>query len=214
MADRALIEALAVTAQVTATRLTEAALDVMARHLEGFQRPVVLDALHRAGAEVRPGQFTLSAVMDRLDDGHPGPETAWAALEPLTDEDSIVWTEEMARAYGTVRELLTADRVAARMAFLEGYRRLLGEARRLRRAPVWMASLGFNAAGRVAALQAAVEAKRLPEAQARAMLPRHEWPHAWDQGRALPEGRADPAQVHALIAAVLEKKPGAQTAAP
>lgn len=195
------------TAQLTATRLTEAALAAMAAHLAGFPRPAVLVALTRAGAEVRPGQLTLSAIMDRLDDGHPGPETAWAMVATLREEDSLVWTNEIALAYGTVRDLLSVgDLVAARMGFLEGYRRLLSEARYHRRGPVWMASLGYDASGRVAALKAAVEAGRLPVWQARMMVARHEWPVDWHPEFALPAGSPKREQVRALVEGVLEHR--------
>jgi hypothetical protein len=71
-----------------------------------------------------------------------------------------------------------------------------------------MASLGFNPSGRAAALKAAVEQNKLPAAQARGMLPRHEWPAGWDPTPALDAGRPRPdaEAIRSLIAGVLEKK--------
>ena len=207
-----IIKAVAVTAELTGARLSEGAVEVMVEHLSGYDTAQVLAALHRCQLELR-GPLTLGAIMDRLDDGHLGPESAWALVGGLREDDSVVWTEEIAQAYGGVLGLLPDDPIAARMAFLETYRGLLGTARSQRRAPVWMPSLGFNAAARVAALGAAVATGRLTVEVAGRNLPRHEWPREWNPRPMLTEGRPAPAEVRALVDAVLTKKtlPGAGT---
>jgi hypothetical protein len=97
------------------------------------------------------------------DDGRPGAEEAWAQAFRATDEAAtVVWSSEMAEAFGIARPLaLAGDEVAARMSFKEAYTRLVSQARE-RRVPVsWTATLGHDAAGRNAALLPHVQAGRL-----------------------------------------------------
>lgn len=113
------------------------------------------------------------------EDGHLGPEEAWALVAGLREEDSVVWTDEIAQAFGVARRLLQiGDPVGGRKAFLEVYPKKLAAARQANRAPVWWASLGYDNAGRVSTLRAAVEKNQLPAGAARAMLGPHEWPDA------------------------------------
>jgi hypothetical protein len=56
---------------------------------------------------------------------------------------SIVWTEQMRKAYGAARAVQD-DKIAARMAFKEVYSRELREARANHVFPVWKASLGYD----------------------------------------------------------------------
>ena len=174
MLNPKIVQAVAVTAELTGSTLSEVAMTAMVEHLSAYETAAVLAALHRCQLELR-GALTLGAIVDRLDDGHPGPETAWAMVGALREEDSVVWTDEISRAFGVARPILS-DPVAARMAFLEVYRRNLGEARAARRGPAWWASLGYDMAGRVDALTRAVEQNRLPPSDARRMLPPHAWP--------------------------------------
>lgn len=96
-------------------------------------------------------------------DGRPGAEEAWAlSLRSRDEAVTVVWTSEMAEAMGVCQPLLAnGDDIGARMAFKEAYARLVGAAREARRRPEWIASLGFDAAGREAALLPHVQAGRL-----------------------------------------------------
>lgn len=98
-------------------------------------------------------------------DGRPGPEEAWAACQPAADQArTVVWTAEMAEAWGIAWPLLHnhGDEVGARMAFKEAYTRLLADARKQRRPVEWSATLGHDEAMRADALREAVSAGRLP----------------------------------------------------
>lgn len=97
-------------------------------------------------------------------DGRPGAEEAWAVSLRSCDEAlTVVWTAEMAEAFGMCRAVLdVGDEIGARMAFKETYTRLVTAAREARRPPVWTASLGFDHDGREAALLPHVQAGRLP----------------------------------------------------
>lgn len=100
------------------------------------------------------------------EDGRPGVEAAWAMC-PKTEEASVVWTEEIAEAFGACRPLLLGgDDVGARMAFKETYTQILSRARVSHAAARWVASLGWDKADRVRALSDAVVRGRLAAANA------------------------------------------------
>lgn len=99
------------------------------------------------------------------EDGRPGVEEAWALAFRATDEAAtVVWTDEIAEAYGMALPLIKAgDEVAARMAFKEVYLRLVSVAREQRVAPAWSATLGGDSTARDAVLLPHVQAGRLSE---------------------------------------------------
>jgi len=163
-----LAQALVVTAEVMGTELSVAAAKAMARELAPYPGDAVATALRRCQRELS-GRLTLAAVLQRIEDGHPGAEEAWAISSRAHDEDNtVVWTEEMNRAFFAARPLLQAgDAVAARMAFRERYETLVRKAREDRSAPAWCVSSGFDKGGRATAALEAVEAGRLSPGQAR-----------------------------------------------
>lgn len=94
-------------------------------------------------------------------DGRPGVEQAWA-LCPKTEDESTVWTDEMALAFGSARPLLlNGDSIGARMTFKEVYTAEVERARASGRPVKWNASLGWDATDRVRALTEAVLDKRI-----------------------------------------------------
>lgn len=174
-----LLKALAVVCELTGTQLSEGAARVMARDLGAYPEDQVLGALTRCRKELRPRELTLSAIITRLDDGRPGPEEAWAIASPaLTDERiTIVWTEEMAQASAVASPIID-DPVAARMAFLESYRRLVQQARDAGIPVKWTPCLGWDAAGREGPLLEAVRKGRLGAAHVYGLLPHRQEPAA------------------------------------
>ena len=94
------------------------------------------------------------------DDGRPAVEEAWAIALLTRDEGrTVVWTEEIASAWGVARVVMP-DEVGARMAFKDAYARLVGDARRAGRPVRWTATLGHDTTERTAALKAAAELGR------------------------------------------------------
>jgi hypothetical protein len=90
-------------------------------------------------------------------DGRPGADEAWA-MTPTSEAQSVVWTTEMAEAFGAAAPLLQAgDRVGARFAFRDAYERIVDQAKRAGRRPLWVPSLGHDLHQRKQALTAAVE---------------------------------------------------------
>lgn len=163
-----LLEAVAVTAELTGTELSKIAARVMADDLAGYPVAQVLDALTRCRRELK-GKLTIAAVIERIDDGRPGPEEAWAMI-PIAEAQTAVLNEEMSQAipYDLIER---GDTIAARMAFVETYRRLVTAARAARVPVRWFASLGHDVQGREAPLRAAERLGRLPAPQVAMLLP-------------------------------------------
>lgn len=165
-----LLQAVAVTAELCGRTFSEGAARMFVQDLSGFPEPAVIKALARCRREVK-GILTIQDVVSRLDDGRPGVEEAWSQM-PFDESQSVVWTDEMANAFGVARGLLDeGDRVAARMAFKEAYTRLVGEARDAGRPVSWSPSLGFDKSGQEAVLADAVSKGRLTYEHAQELAP-------------------------------------------
>lgn len=170
MPSSELIKAVAVTAELCGRTFSPEAAGVFVADLDGFNERAVIKALAKCRREVR-GALTIQDVVSRIDDGRPGADEAWA-LMPLSESQSVVWSDEMAEAFGICGPLLDAgDKIAARMAFKESYARLVARNRDEGRPVRWTPSLGHDPRGRDAALAAAVEAGRIGLEHARELSP-------------------------------------------
>lgn len=167
---KTLLEAIAVTAELTDTDMSENAAIAMARILSEYDESKVLKALDICCRELR-GRLRISDVIERIDDGRPGAEEAWAMI-PQDERGSVVWTEEMSQAYGVAYKLIEqGDTIQARMAFIEVYRDRCLKARHSRLPVKWMPSLGHDPDGRTHVLTEAVEKGRLTSDHAKRLLP-------------------------------------------
>lgn len=171
-----LLKAIAVTAELTGTTFSEPAIRVLASDLAQFPERQVLGALLRCRRELR-STLTLAAILERIEDGRPGPEEAWAAIKPMLGDESVTvcWTPEMAAAYWAAANLAD-DQVAARMAFLETYRTALQGARSDSKPISWAMCLGSNANQRETAIVNALENGQIALEHAKTMLPYLEIP--------------------------------------
>lgn len=169
-ASRKVIEALAVTAELTGTQLSPAAARVMAEDLAAYPEEQVLKALVRCRKELR-GRMSIADVIARLDDGRPGPEEAWAMV-PHDEAASAFLTDEMREAFRVCYPLLCdGDNVQARMSFIETYRAKVQQARD-EGAPVsWSFTPGTDRYGRESAVREALEKGRISSQGALALLP-------------------------------------------
>lgn len=165
-----LVEAIAVTAEVCGQALSPTAVEVLAGDLAGFDEVSILAALARCRMELE-GPLKASEILARLDDGRPDADEAWGMM-PLDEMASVVWTDEMAYAWGLALPLLNAGDVGtAHTAFCEAYAKTVLDAR-IRRRPVrWMPSLGSDVAGRERVLLDAVRKRRLSAAHVEKLLP-------------------------------------------
>lgn len=170
MPSEDLIMAVAVTAEICGRTFTPAAAAVFVDDLSIYPEATVLASLRRCRREVR-GILTVQDVVSRIDDGRPGADEAWAMI-PQDESGSVVWSAEMARAFGAALPLLeVGDKIAARMAFKESYARLVGQARDAGIPVIWTPSIGHDPRQREAALQEAVRAGRMTLEQAQVIAP-------------------------------------------
>jgi hypothetical protein len=167
MASSKLLEAVAVTAELCGRVFSEPAARVFVSDLSCYEEAAVLKALTRCRKEVR-GVLTVADVISRIDDGRPGPDEAWAMV-PLSESESVVWTEEMAKAFSLCN--FDGGLNAARLAFREAYKSLVDEARSNGVPAKWAHSLGWNPRGREQVLTRAVQLGRLKQADVVGLIP-------------------------------------------
>ncbi|MDN8648924.1 MAG: hypothetical protein BSK19_07620 [Stenotrophomonas maltophilia] len=161
-----LVEMLVATAEVMGEQIRPTAAAYMVTDLASYPLRVLAEALTACRREVK-GRLSLAAVMERIDDGHPAPNEAWAVAIRAADEAvTVVWTEQTRDAWTAALPLVEqGDKIAARQAFLEVYVRLVKCARAVGGCAVYQPSLGHDASARAAALQLAVDAGRLAHEQ-------------------------------------------------
>lgn len=173
--SREVVKSLIATVELCgAAALSDVARELMEQDLEQYPETSVLMALARCRKELR-GRLTLADIIDRIDDGRPGPEQAWSMVSGTTEATTLILTEEMHEAFAAAHPLMAAgDLVAARMTFCEAYRKVALTARAKGLPIKWRVSLGQDPAGRLPAIRAAVEAGLISAADARGLLPAHE----------------------------------------
>lgn len=155
-----ILKELTVTLEVCGSELSDAALQAILGELDGYGVDPVIAALVRCRRELT-GRLSLAAIIERIDDGRPGPEEAWAML-PKDEAETTVITDDMRRAMGPALSLLAiGDHVAARVAFIECYRRGTLQARAEGLPVRWVATLGHDKASRSGVLAEAVRDGRL-----------------------------------------------------
>jgi hypothetical protein len=165
-----LIEKIAVTFELCGwVVLSDPAKAAIVADLERYTEEQVSDALDRCRNECR--RLTQQDIISRIDDGRPGPQEAWGMI-PTSEEASVVWTEEMAEAYGTIRFM--DDPVAARMSFIEAYNAAVVRARAKGATVKWSPSLGNDPLDRDRALIEATEKGRLRGESAMRLMSRPE----------------------------------------
>lgn len=168
-----IIQALAVTAELTATQLSGAAMEVMVEDLAGYKTEAVLNALNRCRRELT-GRLSLAAILQRLETGLPSADEAFGMLlEGWRNEDLTVVVPEIAmQASGDgAYELFAAnDKTGARMAFRESYERLAGGLD-LSSGVEWTVSRGHDRKHATQAIMEAVRKGRLKQEAALMYLP-------------------------------------------
>lgn len=163
MASLDLIKAIAATAELCGANLSEAAAEMLLADLSAYPEQAVMAALARVRRSGK--RFSLGAIIENIEtqDGRPGAAAAWAML-PRSESQSVVWTREMAQAWGVARPLMeTGDKFGAQRAFTEEYQRLCDEARERNDPVQWEASFGDDPYGREAVVREAIEKGRLPQ---------------------------------------------------
>lgn len=191
-----LAQAIAVTAELTGTQLSEAALKAMITGLEDHTFDRVVAALKRCQYELGAGRFCFPEILKRMPGGHLSSDEAWA-LYPKDEYTTAVVTREMHQAMDAANSLMAeGDKIGARMAFKQAYERLVSES--CGKQPVWEITLGFDKAGRYDAVLKGIEQGRISVERALAALPdrapdlRHALKLPGPDGKALPAPRPIP----------------------
>ncbi|MDP2622096.1 MAG: hypothetical protein Q8P46_18290, partial [Hyphomicrobiales bacterium] len=134
--------------------------------------PQIIAALKRCCRELK-GRLTLADILQRIEDGRPGPEEAWSMI-PRDEASSAFWTGEMREAYGAAAPLIAeGENVQARMAFLERYRVLVQQARDARMPVTWEFTPGTDKSGRELMILDAAQKGRISVRAAQDLLPHH-----------------------------------------
>lgn len=110
----------------------------------------------------RPADIIAQIRGAGANDGRPEADEAFA-LVPKGEQDTAVWTAEMATAwYAGACDLYHTDRVGARMAFRASYDRAVRVARETGVPVKWAVTLGLDPRGREEPVRKAVADGRLP----------------------------------------------------
>lgn len=166
---RTLLMEIGVVAEVTGSELSESAIKMIERELKKFPEDQAFKALDKTARKTR-GRLTLAEILSNIDDGRPTADEAWSYV-PKTEQETIVWNQEISEAWSCCHDLIYGDKVAARMAFKAAYDRIVDRNRSEGIIPVWEASLGFDPTGREQPIRKAIEQGRLDYRMARHLLP-------------------------------------------
>lgn len=160
-----LIDLLCATAEVLGHEIRPAAAMLMADDLSKYPLPALSKALARCRSELT-GRLTPKEILERLEDGGVwiSANEAWAlALKAADEAQTVVWTDEIAKAWQIALPILDAgDKVGARMAFIPAYERMVKSAREEGRPVQWQISQGWDPQLRDQAIRQAVSAGLLP----------------------------------------------------
>lgn len=126
----------------------------------------------------KPADIIHQIELHAPSDSRPGPEEAWAMV-PKGEDESGVCTQEMLQAFVAAKPLMDGGKnIAARLAFIEAYKRLVVLARDQNPVPEWFPSLGSNKGEQASAIQKAVDAGRMSAEHAQRLLPNTNISHA------------------------------------
>lgn len=123
--------------------------------LETMAKALAFHTRHPERGRFPPRPADLTYALQQFD-GHPSPDEAWAIAVKAADESTtVVWTEQIAQAWGTASILFERTPGQAASAFKERYAGLLDAERAAGRPAQWLTSLGDNKGQAQAALQVA-----------------------------------------------------------
>ena len=173
MSAEKIIQAIAVTAELTGTQLSDNAMVVMAEDLMRYPLDKVLIALERCRRELK-GRLTIASILERVDDGWQSSEEAFNTLVAgwCNENLSILTTHTAMRAAESAAALFNAgDKYRAGTAFKEAYERIVSEKKAKGIEPDWYVSAGLDKDQLVQVVKEAAATGRITNDYALAMLP-------------------------------------------
>ena len=94
-----LVDLLVATAEVIGDQLSPNAAAYMVSDLAQYPLPMLERALASCRRELK-ARLSLAAILERIEDGHPAPNEAWANAIRAADEGAtVVWTEQTRDAW-------------------------------------------------------------------------------------------------------------------
>ncbi len=110
--------------------------------------------------------------LPKLGNERPEADEAWAiAIRAADEQETVVWTTEIAEAWAVAQPVFHGDEIGARMAFKAAYARITERNRGQNAAPQWVVSQGHDSARRKEVLAQAVREGRLQLEHAKAAVP-------------------------------------------
>lgn len=146
MNDEKIMQAIAVTAELTGTQLSGDAMYVMAEDLLAYPLDKVLIALERCRRELK-GRLTQAAILERIDDGWQSAEEAFNTLVAGWESEhlSILTTHTAMHAAESASALFNiGDKYRAGLAFKTAYERIVSEKKAKGIQPDWYVSAGLD----------------------------------------------------------------------
>lgn len=173
MNDEKIMQAIAVTAELTGTQLSGDAMYVMGEDLLAYPLDKVLIALERCRRELK-GRLTLAAILDRIDDGWQSAEEAFNTLVAGWENEhlSILTTHTAMHAAESASALFNAgDKYRAGLAFKTAYERIVSEKKAKGIQPDWYVSAGLDKEQLAQLVTEAVATGKITNDYALALLP-------------------------------------------
>lgn len=174
---------LAASMAIYERQITSGFVDIFFSAMASYPLEVVREALNRHLQDPDGGRFApkpadliRQVVTAKASDGRPGRDEAWALAQRSLDEsETVVTSEEILEALSIARPFMEGrgDKVAARMAFVEAYDRIVAVKRSAGVPLAWMVSLGEDKARRAPAILAAKVAGLLPGPKADELISIH-----------------------------------------
>jgi hypothetical protein len=149
-------------------------LDVWWTKLEPHSLEAVAAAFSRYidESEQPPTPAAILRNLPRTSVERPHVDEAWTiALLARDERETVVWTDDTAKAWAIVRAQAATDEIGARFAFRAAYTRIVDDARARGVPARWRVSPGHDPVRRVEIVEAAVRAGRLTLVDARAAVP-------------------------------------------
>lgn len=172
-----LAQALVATAEALGQTLSVSAAKLMAGDLIDEASTEEIALALRDCRRTLTGRLTVAAVVERLagPDSFPTPNEAWAIALDSGDESKTAFiTDEINRALLVARPVLDAgDKIGARMAFMDAYKRLVDGARRLGKKAEWQLSLGWDAESRQQVIEQAAIDGRITQSEEQRLIAQH-----------------------------------------
>ena len=150
------------------------AIDLWQTILEPYSIDQVRLALsaHMRESKFPPMPADVVSRMPKASDGRPEADEAWAiAIRAADEQETVVWTTEIAEAWAVAQPVFHGDEIGARMALKAAYARITEQNRGLNVAPQWLVSQGHDSARRQEVVAQAVREGRLQLTHAQAAVP-------------------------------------------